>query len=409
MLLVVIYWDLLFGCNGENIDLNLHVDRENWLDPNDPFASPLLCTKNTLDELAVCQENLKKCLKVEDHAENHYVYDSTLKHIIRNFLHRMNVEIDTTKRVDRTVQIYLNAESLAVLKKYLNSKDETVTVREQVREVLEEMIVPQHYEDISFVKRASDMIIAFLPLLNAVLLVPALLILYRNRFSIRSFILFIFFISFVISVFNTFYKKYQANIAARMARTEKSLTEKCKTDNFLSTAINVVSRLFVFKGENECEQHYKDLYVDPIYEIAPLDVICEVLSNFIFTSLSVFGRHFNVFCNEFFRDCPLHLIIMKIITFFFLFIVFLFWLGGYRIRTFMTAVEPAGTTTHTISQMLQLSDYRSSEEQQQIEALKSRTVLSTLPVGLQPIRNTVSSNTRRRSLSVSRLSTTDHW
>ncbi|VBB32488.1 unnamed protein product [Acanthocheilonema viteae] len=384
MLLVVIYWDLLFGCNGENIDLNLHVDRENWLDPNDPFASPLLCTKNTLDELAVCQENLKKCLKgskvFEDHAENHYVYDSTLKHIIRNFLHRMNVEIDTTKRVDRTVQIYLNAESLAVLKKYLNSKDETVTVREQVREVLEEMIVPQHYEDISFVKRASDMIIAFLPLLNAVLLVPALLILYRNRFSIP-----------------------------RMARAEKSLTEKCKTDNFLSTAINVVSRLFVFKGENECEQHYKDLYVDPIYEIAPLDVICEVLSNFIFTSLSVFGRHFNVFCNEFFRDCPLHLIIMKIITFFFLFIVFLFWLGGYRIRTFMTAVEPAGTTTHTISQMLQLSDYRSSEEQQQIEALKSRTVLSTLPVGLQPIRNTVSSNTRRRSLSVSRLSTTDHW
>uniref|UniRef100_A0A1I7VWH7 Bestrophin homolog n=1 Tax=Loa loa TaxID=7209 RepID=A0A1I7VWH7_LOALO len=51
------------GPVGENIDLDLHVDRENWLDPNDPFASSSFCTRNTLDQLAVCQANLKKCLK----------------------------------------------------------------------------------------------------------------------------------------------------------------------------------------------------------------------------------------------------------------------------------------------------------------------------------------------------------
>ncbi|VDM10070.1 unnamed protein product [Wuchereria bancrofti] len=374
VLLILIYLDLLFGSTGENIDLDLHVDRENWLDPNDPFSSSLFCTKNTLDQLAVCQANLKGCLKgskktaqeisVESHAEDHYIHDLTLKHVVRNFLHRMDVDIDKTKRVDRIVEVYLDGDSLAVLKKYLNSKDETITVREQVREVLERMIVPQHYEDISSVKRTFDMVVTFLPLLNAALLIPAIVV----------------------------------NIAARMSRAEKSIAEKCKANNFFSTAMNMVSGLFVFKGEDECEQHYKDLYVNPIYEISLLDVICEVLSNFIFTSLGVFGRHFNIFLNEFLRDSPLHFIVVKTITLFFLIVLLLFWLGSYRIRTFMATIEPAGTT-HTMSQVLQTVDHWSNEERPKIDTSKS----TILRVGLKPIRNTVSSN-RRRSLSTSRLS-----
>ncbi|KAK6112736.1 putative integral membrane protein [Brugia pahangi] len=364
VLLILIYLDLLFGSTGENMDLDLHVDRENWLDPNDPFSPSSFCTKNTLDQLAVCQANFKRCMKVESHVEGHYIHDSTLKHIVRNFLHRMDVDIDKTKRVDRIVEVYLDGDSLAVLKKYLNSKDETITVREQVREVLEKMIVLQHYEDISSVKRIFDMVVTFLPLLNAVLLIPAIM----------------------------------ANIAARMSRAEKSVAEKCKANNFFSTAINMVSGLFVFKGEDECEQHYKDLYVNPIYEISLLDVICEVLSNFIFTSLGVFGRHFNIFLNEFLRDSPLHFIVVKTITLFFLIVLFLFWLGGYRLRTFMATIEPADTT-HAMSQILQTVDHWSNEERPKTDTSKS----TILRIGLKPVRNTVSSN-RRRSLSTSRLS-----
>lgn len=64
MLLFMVYLNLfLLGFNGENIDLDLHIDQENWIDPNDPFASSSFCTKNTLDQLALCQANLKKCLK----------------------------------------------------------------------------------------------------------------------------------------------------------------------------------------------------------------------------------------------------------------------------------------------------------------------------------------------------------
>ncbi|VDK74599.1 unnamed protein product [Litomosoides sigmodontis] len=358
LLLIMICGDLLLGCSGENIDLDLHVDRENWLDPNDPFASPLSCTKNTLDELAICQENLTRCLKTQGYVEN--VRDSTLKHIVRNFLYRMDVDIDKTRRVERVVEVYLNADKLAVLKKYLNSKDETITAREQVREVLEEMIVPKRYEEASFMKRAFSMVMTLLPLLNTV-----------------------------------------TNIAARMSRAEKSLTEKCKADSFFSTALNMVSGLFIFKGENECEQHYKDLYVDPIYEIAPLDVICEVLSNFIFTSLGVFGRHLNIFLNEFFRDSPFHFIVMKIITFFFLVVAFLFWLGGYRIRTFFTTIEPTDVS-HTTPRMIQTSDYLLGEGRQKIETSKSSITLSTLPIGLQRTCNKGSSKIRNRSLSVSR-------
>lgn len=44
-----------------------------------------------------------------------------------------------------------------------------------------------------------------------------------------------------------------------MSRAEKSLTEKCRADSFLSTALKMVTGLFTFKGENECEQHYKVL------------------------------------------------------------------------------------------------------------------------------------------------------
>ncbi|VIO89037.1 Uncharacterized protein BM_BM9921 [Brugia malayi] len=344
VLLILIYLDLLFGSTGENMDLDLHVDRENWLDPNDPFSPSSFCTKNTLDQLAVCQANLKGCVKgskktvqeisVESHVEGHYIQDSTLKHIVRNFLHRMDVDIDKTKRVDRIVEVYLDGDSLAVLKKYLNSKDETITVREQVREVLERMIV-------------------------------------------------------------------LANIAARMSRAEKSVAEKCKANNFFSTAINMVSGLFVFKGEDECEQHYKDLYVNPIYEISLLDVICEVLSNFIFTSLGVFGRHFNIFLNEFLRDSPLHFIVVKTITLLFLIVLFLFWLGGYRLRTFMATIEPTDTT-HAMSQILQTVDHWSNEERPKTDTSKS----TILRIGLKPVRNTVSSN-RRRSLSTSRLSQTN--
>uniref|UniRef100_A0A0R3R5Q4 Chloride channel CLIC-like protein 1 n=1 Tax=Brugia timori TaxID=42155 RepID=A0A0R3R5Q4_9BILA len=339
-----------------------------------------LCSKKTVQEISV-----------ESHVEGHYIQDSTLKHIVRNFLHRMDVDIDKTKRVDRIVEVYLDGDSLAVLKKYLNSKDETITVREQVREVLERMIVLvtflalfdydlvlrkflshyflvafQHYEDISSVKRIFDMVVTFLPLLNAVLLIPAIM----------------------------------ANIAARMSRAEKSVAEKCKANNFFSTAINMVSGLFVFKGEDECEQHYKvlDLYVNPIYEISLLDVICEVLSNFIFTSLGVFGRHFNIFLNEFLRDSPLHFIVVKTITLFFLIVLFLFWLGGYRLRTFMATIEPTDTT-HAMSQILQTVDHWSNEERPKTDTSKS----TILRIGLKPVRNTVSSN-RRRSLSTSRLS-----
>lgn len=63
VLFVTIYWNLLFGCNGESIDLNMDVNRQDWLDPNDPFAPPSFCTEDTLNQLAICEGQLQKYLK----------------------------------------------------------------------------------------------------------------------------------------------------------------------------------------------------------------------------------------------------------------------------------------------------------------------------------------------------------
>lgn len=87
---------------------------------------------------------------------------------------------------------------------------------------------------------------------------------------------------------------------------------------------------------------FQDLFVDPLYEISPLDVVCDVISNFIFTPLGIFGRHFNVFFNEFYRDSPIPLVLVKTILFIFLTISILFWACGYRLRTIFATLEPAG-------------------------------------------------------------------
>uniref|UniRef100_A0A1I8ETK0 Uncharacterized protein n=1 Tax=Wuchereria bancrofti TaxID=6293 RepID=A0A1I8ETK0_WUCBA len=142
-------------------------------------------------------------------------------------------------------------------------------------------------------------------------------------------------------------------------RAEKSIAEKCKANNFFSTAINMVSGLFVFKGEDECEQHYKVICMLIPYEILLLGVICEVMSNFIFTSPGVFG------------------------------LLLLFWLGGYRMRTFMATIEPAGKFVPLI-QCHKTVDYWFNEERLKIDTSKS----TILRVGLKPVRNTVSSNRR---------------
>ncbi|VDN02773.1 unnamed protein product [Thelazia callipaeda] len=317
LLAFILYiFSLFLSNNAVNVGLDLSTGQTNWLDPNDPLTPSMssFCNKETLDELVVCRADLEKCIKGSKvykfvvfcyelkhmhgvsyrHGGNYLVSDPTLKHIIRNFFHRMNVDLDNAQRIDRTIDVYVNSENLAVLKDYLNSEGETVGQRERMREVLEKIVVPHAYEDKLFIYSILDLIAKFLPLFNILILVPAVIILYRSCFSLYSLIWLILLVAFIVSVIFTFRMKYQ------------------------------------------------DLYVDALYEIAPLDVIFEVFTSFIFTPLGVFGRHLNTFFFEFYHETPLLITVVKTLTLFSLLIFLFFWLGGYRLRTLVATVEPAG-------------------------------------------------------------------
>lgn len=409
MLHILVCLALFVATSGEDIDLDLTVDRTDWIDPNDPFSSASHCSKSTLDQLSVCKMGLEECLKdtkreisVNNHMGKYFTQDPTLRHIIRNFLSRMHVDIDTAKYVDRTVEVYVSAGNLAILRDYLNSKEETVSQREQVRMVLEELIVPGDYENLSLWQSILDRISSFLPILNIVIVVPALLILCRSFFSTFALIWLIFFVSFMISVFNTYQRMYQENFAAKMSRAEKSVTERCQSKGLLSSALEMASGLFFIKQKSECLQYYEDLYIDPMYKISPLDVISDVLSNFLFTPLSIFGRHFNAFFNEFYRDSPLHIVVVKTFTFIFLVTVFLFWISGYRLRTLFATLEPAGVR-YTFPRLIQPPSDGSIHR---IRAQEPKAALQHASTGQIELKSRNDSNSgylRRRSLSASRL------
>ncbi|VDN19989.1 unnamed protein product [Gongylonema pulchrum] len=384
--------------NGDEIDFDLSVDRTNWIDPNDPLAQSSFCARSTLDQLARCRIDLEECLKGNkkeisalshtgkyythdptlkhiirnflsrmhvdidtketsalshtgkyythdptlkhiirnflsrmhvdidtketsalSHTGKYYTHDPTLKHIIRNFLSRMHVDIDTAKYIERTVDVSVNAENTAILRNYLNSKDETVSEREQVRVILEELVVPC-YEFFGEKLKICDRFLKEewdgMGQVDLVAVMPHLLYFCLYRFGWKSLRVVFFHSTYFDSLFNYRFilVPFRENIAARMSRAEKSVREECGPKSLFSAALELASSWVFLKSKSECLQYYEDVYIDPVYQISPLNVISDVLSNFIFTPLGVFGRHFNTFCNEFYRDSPLWLVVIKTIV-----------------------------------------------------------------------------------------------
>ncbi|KHN87340.1 Putative transmembrane protein ORF57 [Toxocara canis] len=335
----------------ENVDIDLTVDRSDWKDPLDPFTSYHTHQHNA-EQLATCEKMLQRCQQNNNEVQESFMKtidqvgeqsDPTLKLIIRNMLTRLNVDIEKVSYVDRLASVYLNADDLATIRRYLNSVDDSISLREQIRIILEGFIIQQDsYAEPSFAVRFGSAISPYLPLLNLALLIPAVVIVLSSRHSSRSIFFLVFSTAFLASLFTVYNRKYQENVAARIARSKMAIIDHCKPKSLLSEALNAISGLLFIKGKSECLQYHEDLFVDPLYEISPLDVVCDVISNFIFTPLGIFGRHFNVFFNEFYRDSPIPLVIVKTILFIFLTISILFWACGYRLRTIFATLEPAG-------------------------------------------------------------------
>uniref|UniRef100_A0A0M3I034 Chloride channel CLIC-like protein 1 n=1 Tax=Ascaris lumbricoides TaxID=6252 RepID=A0A0M3I034_ASCLU len=377
------------GSAVENVDVDLTVDRTGWKDPLDPF-SPYQEYERDIEKLRNCEEQLKLCRRGNNDIEDPLTKtgighvngqdDPALKLIIRNILSRLHVDIDrdsverrlktpesrsfgpqefvsfvlTTVTndlyfkvtyVDRLASVFINTNDVETIRRYLNSEGESVSLREQIRVILEGFIVQQDlYSEPSFPIRFGTAISPYLPLLNLGLLVPAVVVLLSSRHSSRSLFFMVFSTAFLVSLFVVYNRKYQENVAARIARSKMAIADHCKPKGLISEALNILGGLVFIKGKSECLQYHEDLFVDPLYEISPLDVVCDVLSNFIFTPLGIFGRHFNVFFNEFYRDSPIPLVLVKTVLFVFLTISILFWACGYRLRTIFATLEPASVT-----------------------------------------------------------------
>ncbi|VDN50952.1 unnamed protein product [Dracunculus medinensis] len=143
MWLVIGYWHLVIS---ENIDIDLSVDRSNWENPLDPLSNYIKCNEDHVKQFVNCQYQLAKCSKsLVDKSVNmhHKVSDPTLKHIIRNILERLNVDILKVREVNCVAKVYINAADVQILRKYLNSEDDSITVREQIRAILEQFVLPE--------------------------------------------------------------------------------------------------------------------------------------------------------------------------------------------------------------------------------------------------------------------------
>lgn len=377
----------------EDVDVDLTVDRTDWKDPLDPLT-PFLGTQ--AEDLRNCKDDLRYCLnELHNIRESNIgfdiaqqkIIDPTLKHIVRSILSRLNVDINQVTYVDRSATVYLNADSVRTIRSFLDAKEDSVSQREQIRAVLEDFITQQDsYVERSALIRFTDGLIPYLPLLNLLILLPAVLVLLRLRYSSRSLLSLTMFAAFLASFFTTYNRKYQENVAARIARSQTRIADQCKPKSFFSEALYALGGLFFIKAKSECLQYHEDLFVDPLYEISPLDVLSDVISNFIFTPLGIFGRHFNAFFNEFYRDSPIHLVLIKTIIFIFIIVSALFWTFGYRLRTIFATLEPAGLRyssapatyflppTNSSSASLSLPEGRGAESGEAEEPLTGNTI-----------------------------------
>ncbi|VDK64542.1 unnamed protein product, partial [Anisakis simplex] len=212
------------GCAAENVDIDLSVDHSDWKDPTDPFASYQKEHQN-VELLAACEQKLQLCLRnnkdetslmaLGQHSQQKS--DPAMKLLIRNLISRLNFDIDTVPHlysfvnyVDRVAQIQFTSEDLATIRRYLKSSSESISLREQVKIILENFIVQlDPYKEPTIGMRFVLLVMPYLPLLNFVILIPALLIILKNRCSTNSFLFICFTTAFMVSLFFVYNRKYQ--------------------------------------------------------------------------------------------------------------------------------------------------------------------------------------------------------
>ncbi|KAI1730441.1 hypothetical protein Ddc_03136 [Ditylenchus destructor] len=348
-------WILLIGLcpivSSVGVDIDYSVDRTNWVDIHDPLAKPTsIANPNTKENVCVedCEEEitryteennkLRESINVLRTTRENSV-DVLLKHVLREFLSKLNVDLNSESDIYKIAQVTIPQENLRLIRRYLSSAkaSEEFGLREDVRSALEDFVVEIEQRAENYIFSLVRFVFPYIVLINVAILPLAFLVVVRSIFSIRQLLLVVLIAAFFTSCYFTYARKYQEVLAERFERLEKKSDSHCTPKGLLSEAYDVLLSYVKIKGKSECLQSHEDVLIEPFLLVDPMIVVAEVLTNFVFSPLSVIGVHFNKFFSDFFINTPIHLAILKAV-----FLIFLmFYLTGYRIRTLIATIEPA--------------------------------------------------------------------
>ncbi|KAI3411797.1 hypothetical protein GPALN_001862 [Globodera pallida] len=310
------------------IDVDLSVDKTNWVDPTDPLSnSAIFRGQLTGHDSCNSNENLQKC--INDYRQLHAELvgvkanransvDSLMKHVLRRFLDRLNINLSDSGPIFKKAQVTLSRDDLSILRRYLTSEKviEEFGLREDLRAALENFLVESDIRSDQSLFTFLHKLLPYVMLLNVILLVPAALFFVHSSLSTRKLISFILLSTFCWSCYATYMRKYQEILAERFLRTDIVFQrggKACSPQGLLSEAFDVMLSYVRIKQKSECLKAYEDQLIAPLWQVDPLQVIAEVLSNFFLGGLPTSGTHLNLFFNNFFVDTPIHLALIKML------------------------------------------------------------------------------------------------
>ncbi|CAK5122865.1 unnamed protein product [Meloidogyne enterolobii] len=281
--------------------------------PKNSMLLNLFCFLTTFKLLYAENSEIRERLNIIHTARENSV-DVLMKHVLRNFLSKLNIDVDDTNQpVFKKAQVALSVEDLSVLKRYLQSEKtvEEFGLREDLRFALENFLVEADVRSQNSILALLHSILPYLMLLNLLLVLPASIILIRWVCSFRRLCFVVFVSAFGISYYFAYIRKYQEVLAQRFERANwDSSKHSCTPRGLMSEAFDVLLSYVTIKDKSDCLKSYEDMLIEPILLVDPLQVLAEVLSNFVLSPFSIAGLHLNRFFIRFFENTPIPLALL---------------------------------------------------------------------------------------------------
>ncbi|PAV57724.1 hypothetical protein WR25_15845 [Diploscapter pachys] len=238
--------------------------------------------------------------------QEHILHDPTLRHIVRQMLLRLYIDLPNPDGVTRIAKVRLSKQNLEDLHNYLENTPiaEELQGRERVQWALENMLELDEDTRESVLEEFFRIWAPYLMLANVIVLPIAIFIVLRTE-----------------------------ELARRIAQSaELQDANACEPPNLLLSVLETIGRRTVYiHKKTRCEQFIESQTIPAFFVVSPIDALTDVLANTIFGFIANTAQHFNKFFRNFYHDLPIF--VQAIMS------IFLFLLIG-RIRTPLFSYEP---------------------------------------------------------------------